>query len=291
MSKHIGLRPRSISKFQCLVYLGMLFSLAIASVATVHEIHAGIGLPLWRPEGSSIGSSDLSASMVWLFVANITSFGAVSLLWRGLRAADTATRNLRFILDLSAAKNFGISVDSVSSRYGGNPVAWALRPLEFIYLISLIVLVLLVVVGGAILLLGPNVSNFAFFVLVLWTGLIYVLLMTICDLCARHSFKRFSCLQLTHDTGVALDLKARAERTVQELREALGDFDRMIWYVDIPFLIGVAIILLHKLYALGVGEGYYYGFLAGAVAMHTILANLVSLGIALSDGDMSASKV
>jgi hypothetical protein len=113
----------------------------------------------------------------------------------------------------------------------------------------------------------------------MWTGGAYLFIMTISDIRACTAYRRVSCLK--YDLGNSIDenLKEEYRKNLRDLVESLSDYERIFRYVDVPFLLGVAIILLYKFTVLD-HNTYYLGFIAGTIAMHTILANVISLFIA-----------
>jgi hypothetical protein len=122
-----------------------------------------------------------------------------------------------------------------------------------------------------------------------WTGIGYVLIMTVCDLFALTSYNRLCRLQLNLDSTPESE-KAAAEENQRELLQTLGEFKRMIFYVDVPILIGVFIVTAHKFKVLVDPSGYYLGFVAGTIAMHTVLANIISLVIAFVPDSLTSTS-
>lgn len=70
-------------------------------------------------------------------------------------------------------------------------------------------------------------------------------------------------------------------KEVAHLRQVLGDSGRILVYVDAPVLMGLLLITSLKLswhfHPAGIERLYIVGFTGGAIAMHLILGNLISL--------------
>jgi hypothetical protein len=280
--KYVPLTWRSPTKLQLFVYLAILILLGCGAFASALNFHARLGISVATTGANTPASVDYSAAMLWLIVANATSFLVVTLLAHDLHEAEKATRDLTFEIDEDAAQRLEIPQKTIE-RHRKKPLNLALAPLGRVYILSICVLLTIAVFGAIVWKGWPRIEDGLFTFLVVWTGLIYVIVMMCCDFAARESFRRLSCMRVRHHHEDSAETKAAEIKTFDELCEALGDFERMIRYVDYPFLAGAVMILFHKYVVLEPGS-YYFGFLAGAIAMHTILANLVSLSIAISTG-------
>lgn len=265
---------------QLIVFLCILALLCFGAFISFKHIdwHIEIGTAIVDTDNGL--SLEYSAAVYWLIIANAISFLSVSLLMDDLHTAETATRNIRFVFLPGAAQTLGVAQTTIDS-YCDNPPSYALKPLSRIYKLSILVLVIIAIFGVLLANNWPNIAGWIFTSLIMWTGLVYVGLMTTCDYAARDSFRKLSTLSVLHHNDDTATKRAEDLSRFEIMCEALGDFERMIRYVDYPFLAGSAIIIFHKFFVISIGP-YYLGFLAGAIAMHTILANLVSLSIAIS---------
>lgn len=294
MKKKFGITARPISITHLVIYGLILISVGIAVAVPSSEFFGRLSWNMPRIEGSQFGPYDFSSSVLWLLVANISSLGAVFLLYSGLITARNLLDDCNFVLDEGKAKKLGFNnlIKDTLNKNDESPKSWAREPLTPILPIIILVTVTLAIVIGWILYCAIEnkaiVDSFYLF-LVLWTGLVYIGTMTLCDYLAKKAFRRFCCLNLasqSQNIGQASPEDIRSQRKWEELKELLADFERMFIYMDFPFLIGAIFVLFHKVIVLEPGT-YYYGFLAGAIAMHTILANVVALVIAAHDGDLN----
>jgi hypothetical protein len=106
---------------------------------------------------------------------------------------------------------------------------------------------------------------------ILITGIPLVTLISFCDYCM---FKAYTCSNMCRYNKEELE-------HLKELHSVLGDSGRILIYVDVPILFGLLPITALKLYWLKYGAGleaiYVLGFTGGAIAMHLVLGNLISL--------------
>jgi hypothetical protein len=271
------IKPRLPPLKRIIAYLAITWVVLLTATVPARNFLAALNRPFWTNPEFKATSADISAAVVWLAMANVSSFIVVWLLWRELRAVVKAAQGLHY--KRSENPHLKIPGDVVNSELTN----FVLSPLGLISVISIGVLLVTLGLSAALFLFGTRLHENVFFVAIIWTGFVYVLAMMSCDLAARKSYQRLCSLELVipNDQELGPDYPDRARRAHRELLETLGDFDRMIFYVDLPVLVGVSIILLHKFTVLEPGA-YYLGFIAGAVAMHTILANIISLAIAAS---------
>lgn len=282
-------RTRSPNLRQLLCYLAVLGILSFVALVPADRLHWTLDASLWQNHhlGKPI---DITSAMIWLLAANATSFCAVFLLFRELRTLDKIARNQTFTVDASKVlQRFGMSENKAKyqmKRAEENPANWALGPLEWMYAVSVMVLLLTIIVTVVMVALHPVVPDWAFTVLVLWTIFVYLLAMMFADICACKAYRNVTCLRLQWASGTSDERKKNSIRDFNELVEALSDYERIFRYVDIPVLGSLALILAHKFIVLhNELGGYYLGFVAGTIAMHTILANIISIAIASSTTD------
>ncbi len=271
----LGLRLPSWKRI--IAYIVIITIIAIAAAVPARKVLYRIDRPMWESPEMGVDSGDLSAAVLWLAMANISSFIVVWLLWRDLRSVTKAAQGLHF-------KRIEGVESKIPARIENDGITnYILSSLGLITTISIVVLLITFFICLNLFTRGGELSESTILGTVYWTGGIYVLAMTCCDLAARRSYRLLCTVELVIPTGDNLGegYALHAKNAHAELLETLGDFDRMIFYVDVPVLIGVGIILCHKSIVLSTGS-YYLGFIAGAVAMHTILANIISLSIAAS---------
>lgn len=298
MKKKFGINVRPVTITHIAIYGLILSSVGIAVIIPSDEFFGGISWNVPRIHGSQFGPKEFSSSILWLLVANISSLGAVILLYSGLITARNLLDDCNFRLDEQKAINLGFSMDKIQRHLASrdeSAKSWARKPLTPILPIVILVIVFLAFVIFYIsycAVQNKAISDFSYLLIVLWTGVIYIFTMTACDYLAKKAFRRFGCLNLVLQKSPREDEspeKIENERSIkkwEELKDLMGDFERMFIYMDFPFLIGAILALIHKMMVLDPGT-YYYGFLSGAIAMHTILANFVALFIAAHNGDMN----
>lgn len=261
-------------------YCGVLAFLVFVALTPADEFHWALDWPLWM--NPRVGSAaDVSAAMFWLVAANSTSFIAVFLLLRELRHLDKAVRNQSFVLDANCANERCKVKPAQLTAANFNPVQWALEPLELMYTISMCVLIVTVSLTTLVIFKRPVLGDWLLTAFIFWTGLIYLGLMTTGDLRAGSAYRRATCLRHRWPAEFSDEQKVGYKEQLDELLESLSDYERIIRYVDVPILASVILILIHKSFVLTHGP-YYLGFIAGAIAMHTILANAISILIATS---------
>lgn len=262
---------------QLFFYIAIISTVLFAALVPAGSLHWRTGLSLWsHPELGA--QKEMSAAMIWLLAANLTSFLAVLLLFLELRKLERMTRGLALDFDRERVKSRLGCSDKTITKIAENPLRWALRPLEFMYGISVSVMLATAGVWIAIYLSRPVVATASFTALILFTGLIYLGLMTVGDLLASRAYKRATCLR-----GDNLEFS--------HLVEALSDYERLLKYVDGPILLSMLFIILHKFLVLQVASLYQLGFFAGSIAMHTIIANIISIVIAASYVEVKSDVV
>jgi hypothetical protein len=214
--------------------------------------------------------------MMWLLAANLTSLSAVFLLALDLWTLSKMLRGCSFYI----SPQFLEKHPKFAEKAKADPLNWALRPLDFTYVLSITALLLTFYLTVRMLWHPPMVSSELFSFLIYSTGLVYLLIMTSSDIGAMLAFRRVTCLRQEWPADCHDDVKVNRRRKFDQFVEALGDYERILFYVDVPMLFSLVVLLVHK-HSLP-SDAYYTGFVAGTIAMHTILANIISLIIAAS---------
>ncbi len=255
-----------------LTFIGVMLAFLVIVPADV--LHHWLGWQLWTLDG--VEPERTTAGMLWLLLANLVSIVAVLLLlidlWRLVRGV--------------ADQSFEVDADRIKTRCGEElteairqrPAGWALRPLDWTFGISVIaVIAVCASFAIAVFAFFPKVTPSLFVGLTMLTGLGYLSVMTVGDLFAHKAFKRCSCLKHNWPANATEPQKAALTEDFEKLMGILGEYDRVIRFVDLPILASLAVITTYKFFTLGAMDGYHIGFISGSVAMHVIIANAISL--------------
>lgn len=281
-------KNREPSWRQLWFYIAIVAVLVLVAFVPAGSLHTKLGLQHWR--GYSNGTNgELSSAMLWLLAANVVSFLAVLLLGVELWHLKTKVEGMSFQLDRSAVTSRVRWVRDPGSIE--NPAHWALRPLTVTFVISLVSLALTVGLAVLFSAVHPSVNHKTFVVLVLFTGIVYIGLMTVGDLAARAAYRRATCLRPEWPATITMERKQSTLAAFDELVDALSDYERIVKYVDAPILVSLGLVMLHKYLVVHDATPYQLGFVAGTVAMHTILANVVSIAIAASGNQVETDLI
>lgn len=219
-------------------------------------------------------------SMMWLVFANGVSALSVGFLLLDLLLLQRKLSGKTFEMgdreDHLQGNENPVTRKSVPPDSETNPVNWATRPLFCFYVVAFLVFFALVILVMKLLFMTTEISTGEFFQLSAVTGLGYILLMTFGDFWASCSYRRCSWLKQPDNT---LD---EDRKEFEEFMDSLSDYPRFFRFVDWPIIAGLVAVLGHKIWGIGVMDGYHWGFIAGAVAMHVVIANVVSLVISMT---------
>lgn len=263
---------RSLQAVHICAFTLILSISAVVIIVPGHTLHEVAGWPLWTHTG--IAPARATDGMFWLLYANMVSVIAVSLLIFELETLKRKCLGLSFRLDDARVQQRGLKAPDLS-KFDESAIKWAINPLLVTFVVSFLVLMVMVFAFVVTLVSSfPQLTTRLFVTLTLLTGFLYLSAMTFGDVCARVSYKRCTCLLLEKTDKPR---QARNEHVFDDFIDALSDYDILIRYVDAPVLLSLGAITLFKFASLGDHDGYHFGFVAGTVAMHIIIANLVSL--------------
>ena len=257
----------------------MLFFIVVAFFA-IPEYFLGVsGVEPWKDNSvNQTFNYDYTAVILWLVAANTISITSVGILlgeiWglsRKLLDVHTSLNEERAVVLLGQSSKV---IERLKKSKAFN--SWATRPLSGMYWLSLTAIGLNLIVCIAPWIIS-RVSEWMLFIASMLTGSVYLLLMTVSDICAIHSYRRTLCLTVadsSSSTGI---------QDFHSLLESLSDYERIFWYVDLPFLSAALLTLIHGFLLHNNSDPYRWGVVAGATALNIILANIISLLISASE--------
>lgn len=266
-----GVTLRRFTKPKIAFYFGIVTLFVFVALMPAERLHWWSTFERWH--NAHFGSpSEVSAAVLWLLMANITSFFAVWLLFAELDALQQKVRSEVFTLNEDLAREWcGVSPGVLETVL---PIDWALKPLNKTLWVTRFVNSGTIVIITLIFTSHPQISTAMLITAVLWTGLFYLSLITAGDYHTYRAYRRFVCLE--RESGPK---RGTGEDVMVGLTDTLSDYQRIFWYSDLPILGSLTLVVIHHFAALDEGT-YYLGFVAGAVAMHTIIANITAVMIA-----------
>ncbi|HKQ04649.1 MAG TPA: hypothetical protein VJ464_05925 [Blastocatellia bacterium] len=159
------------------------------------------------------------------------------------------------------------------------------RKLRFVYSITWVMVLFLVLVIFLLIYHGPSASVIHF--ATISSGGIYLFVVFLNDLIGHSAIK--NCENIKEKTIEELGnlpdgpTKENKKEFLEELNEqivSMSFFTKVVFLVDIPILLGLAIIYCQE-YGVLNESVFRLGFATGAIAMHILAANLVSIALSV----------
>jgi hypothetical protein len=217
----------------------------------------------WTGAVNPIDKQAVLTSAAWLMAANIISFFSLILLnaksgWqRGSLSGYTKDDNAELRV----------------TRFN--------RSLLVVFWLTLVMFLFLFVIMISLVIWGTHkglLNTVSWF-----TGFGYLGYMLVNDFFAARAFVHCSKIEVIDEAKVSADLRAKYNEYKEKLRETVRDlsvYSKLIWFVDVPILLGLIPIYFLKRSVLWESL-YKEGFVMGTIAMHVIAANLISIVIDL----------
>jgi hypothetical protein len=204
----------------------------------------------------------VAASAAWLLAANAISF--LSLI----------------LLNARSGKQKG-TLSDFAKKESKTHVQRFDRSLTFVFWLTLGMFLFLLLVMVSVIAWGTNRAWLDY--VALFTGFVYIGYMLINDSFAARAFVHCSRIEPVESAKVTDDLQAGYTDYRMKLfttKKDLSAYSKIIWFVDVPILLGLIPLYLQKRYTLLDGL-FKEGFVMGTIAMHVIAANLISIVIDL----------
>ena len=261
------------------IVTGFLVALTVPGIALVSVN------PWSSPE---VSSEHIGKSFLWLCYSLVVSIFTIGILWLDMERLTKQFVGRSMTLNATlVSKRLRLSPNALE-KAKENPAAWAVEPLSVPKGIA-IAMMFLLLAGGVVSVLAAVYTNYSYPALIglsCLTGVVFVGTMTVSDRWAHRAYLRCICLSV--DDGK--QQSANAELSLRSMVELLGDYQKMFYFVDIPIMVSLLCVTGYELYHAIHNwtsnhnmDGFHVGFLAGTVAMHVIIANVVSILIVSVD--------